>query len=157
MTGRQAAWAFSWRILLAAGMVAAFMLLTGCNSVHGPSERPHADALVWSRDIAFAEQLWRPEVEARFGDCLIVVCHGGYRNGVWCLVPDAPRPPMPVESVAWTLAETYRKPVVLISCNPEAHRLKSHPPGVWYALKNVSVAPGYGLPCCAIDLGEFTN
>ena len=58
-------------------------------------------------------------------------------DGRWFCYPDAPRSPMPVESVAWLLHSEYgsKRLIMLIVCNPEGDSLNV--PGIIYAKRSV--------------------
>ena len=122
------------------------ILFTGCA---GP---PNNHAIVWSRDLAYAEPLWRAEL-AYHGhtDVLIVVCHGNKRqsDGAWIFTPDKPFPRRTVQEVVDFLLDINPKQTIaLLTCNPGGSRLSLTKPGatVLYATTDLWAVPGTGPP-----------
>ncbi len=127
-------------------LIVLLLFVGGCVASSPASITPPAtDALVWSHNISGAENLWRREAEKRFGNPVLLICHGGEANGMWYLFPDPPRPMMPVEAAAWMLSDLYpHRTIVLIVCDEKGFAI--HVPRVWSARGNVWTIPDDYFP-----------
>jgi hypothetical protein len=83
--------------------------------------RAEITAVVWSAEMRPYVTDWQTEVARRYGDAVVVFCHGDDREGRWVFTPDRP---WAVEPVADAIVRLRRSPVVgnrrivLVTCNP---------------------------------------
>lgn len=120
------------------------IFLTACSS---PAVKQTSPVILnWSpSSLAQTSALaWAKEAEKRLGtsDFTMIYCHGVTRDGEWWLSPDAPRKPLRVADVAWTLRNINTKPLVILACNEGAHTLDV--PGTLYGRRIVWSTPDSG-------------
>jgi hypothetical protein len=83
--------------------------------------------------------MWRTEVQRRYPDAVMVVCHGTDYNGKWCAAPMIDGRfglLIPMDVFVPRIQKKYPgRRIVMVTCNPGHYRLNI--PGVVYALDSV--------------------
>jgi hypothetical protein len=138
------------RLLCLVSLWWAPALFLGCSVPQG------ATTVSLNRELMGGDPFWRVEIDKHLPPGspppVLFSCHGGYRKGVWCAVPDE-GDPIPMRVVAASLKGMFPdRPIFLLSCNEKGHALGV--PGVHYAKKLVATYPYVGW-WMADRFGEF--
>jgi hypothetical protein len=84
----------------------------------------------YNANLGYAVDDEKREIDKRFRNPVLFVCHGTDVDGKWILLPDSGGP-WDASKVAWKLAAKFHdRDIVMWVCNPGHHRI--HVRRVWY-------------------------